>query len=371
MTRLRASDATAWITKAVLAHPHDLSTHVQQRLGCDAESAAVLLDELQTAQWIQRAGEGPDAPYEPGLLRQVTHQYNLEGLQEDIPWQRDFLPMLRMRLAVLRIVQHVFSELVNNAIDHSGGQRVKVSLRQTPTHVHMLVSDDGRGLFQGVSEDFGIEEPAQVALELCKGKLTSLPRRHTGRGLFYIARLADVFDVHANTTAFQRRGWEEEHTVRVRANQHEAGTSVFFGLALDTPRRLDDVMRQASLDGQGFALASTRVPVSLLTREGCALESRAQARRISLRLDKFKRAELDFSGLDEVGHAFTDELFRVLSDRHPDTELVPINMAPRVAEMVAFVQSEIAAEGDDDAELPAFQPPQPTRQTLSMLVPPG
>jgi anti-sigma regulatory factor (Ser/Thr protein kinase) len=35
-------------------------------------------------------------------------------------------------------------------------------------------------------------------LELSKGKLTSEPDRHNGRGLFFTSRLADVFDLHAN-----------------------------------------------------------------------------------------------------------------------------------------------------------------------------
>ena len=42
-------------------------------------------------------------------------------------------------------------------------------------------------------------------LELSKGKLTSQPARHAGRGLFFTSRLADVFDLHANATAFQHR----------------------------------------------------------------------------------------------------------------------------------------------------------------------
>jgi signal transduction histidine kinase len=45
------------------------------------------------------------------------------------------------------MAQHAFTELLNNAIDHSGGTQVTVSMRQTPLHLQLLVSDDGCGLF--------------------------------------------------------------------------------------------------------------------------------------------------------------------------------------------------------------------------------
>jgi hypothetical protein len=71
--------------------------------------------------------------------------------------------------------------------------------------------------------------------------------------------------------------------------------------------------------------------------DGAALASRADAKRVASRLAQFRRAELDFSGIAEVGHGFADELFRVFSRAHPALELVPLGMAPRVAQMVASV----------------------------------
>ena len=54
-------------------------------------------------------------------------------------------------------------------------------------------------------------------LELSKGKLTSAPDRHSGRGLFFTSRLADVFDLHANATAFQYRGWDRRRRLACRS----------------------------------------------------------------------------------------------------------------------------------------------------------
>jgi len=203
--------------------------------------------------------------------------------------------------------------------------------------VQLLVSDDGRGVFDKIHEAFALDDPALAMLELAKGKLTSQPQRHTGRGLFFSSRLADVFDLHANEHAFQRRAWDGATWAPGRALKHR-GTSVYAAIALDTPRTLESVLAASSADGAGLDFDRTVVPLRLLTSTLASLESRAQARRVTARLTEFRRAEVDFSGVPHIGHGFADELFRVFAGQQPGFELVPVNMSPAVASLVASVR---------------------------------
>jgi anti-sigma regulatory factor (Ser/Thr protein kinase) len=237
---------------------------------------------------------------------------------------------------IAQMAQHAFTELLNNAIEHSGGRTVTVSMRQTPQNLQLLVSDDGRGIFDAIGETFQITDPAQAMLELAKGKLSTRPDGHNGRGLFFTARLADIIDLHANAQAFQQRDWQREQWHRTRPACRQ-GSTVYVAFRLDTERRLDDVLRRYSLDGQGYGFDRTVVPLQLATSAQCALASRAQAQRVALRLQRFRRVELDFDGLADVGHGFADELLRVFAHQHPEVDLVPVNMAPRVAAMVDSV----------------------------------
>jgi hypothetical protein len=107
-----------------------------------------------------------------------------------------------------------------------------------------------------------------------------------------------------------------------------------MAIALNTTRTLDGVMQAWSTQGDGIEFDQTRVPLRLLAGEGQALDSRAQARRVGARLTTFKRAEIDFDGVTDVGHGFTDELFRVFSRANPQVELVATNMTPRIAALV-------------------------------------
>lgn len=336
MPRLDLNAMTLWITAAAVQHPNDLPQHVMARTGASRSATVAAPRRMAAMNWLLREGTPRRPVFRPGLLRQVVHRYPLAWLSEDLPWSRDFAPFFDLPDEVNRMTQHAFGELLNNAIDHSEGSTVTVSLRQTPSHVQLLVSDDGRGLFDKVQETFGLGDPQHAMLELSKGKLTSQPARHSGRGLFFTSRMADVFDLHANAAAFQRRDWEAGGWKAGRPMQRQ-GTSVYFGLSLDTTRTLDDVLRAHSLDGLGFGFERTVVPLRLMASDIAGLESRAQARRVVHRLNRFKRAEIDFTGITRVGHSFADELFRVLSDETAGVTLVPTHMSPEVAAMMRSV----------------------------------
>lgn len=90
-------------------------------------------------------------------------------------------------------------------------------------------------------------------------------------------------------------------------------------------------------DDSDHTLDETVVPLRLAQHEGEKLVSRAQAKRISHRFERFKQVKLDFEGVDEIGQAFADELFRVFASAHPAVQLTPINASDSVAQMVRRV----------------------------------
>ena len=339
MARMDLASATTWITRAAALHGVALPEHVMQRLSITRRSALALVRKLEDTQWLKREGPARKPVFKPGVLRQVVRAYALAGLHEDQPWARDFAPHFPLRPNVARLLQHAFAELVNNAVDHSGGNAVTVSLRQTPLHVQLLVSDDGCGLFQRIEKSFQIDDPQLAMFELSKGKLTSMPDAHSGHGLYFTTRLADFYNLHANNAAFQGHGAEHGRWSSSKAMVRQ-GTSIYLAIALDTERTLDGVLRGHSVEPGAYAFDRTVVPLRLLTGAQVGLESRAQAKRVVSRLGTaFRRAELDFAGIDDIGHGFADELFRVFARRHPGLELVPLGMAPRVAAMVGSVRA--------------------------------
>ncbi|MBU1083906.1 MAG: STAS-like domain-containing protein, partial [Candidatus Omnitrophica bacterium] len=68
--------------------------------------------------------------------------------------------------------------------------------------------------------------------------------------------------------------------------------------------------------------------------EGANYVSRSQARRVLAGLEKFKTVVLDFKGIEAIGQAFADEIFRVWKSAHTDKEISARNACENVMFMV-------------------------------------
>jgi hypothetical protein len=119
------------------------------------------------------------------------------------------------------------------------------------------------------------------------------------------------------------------------AGEPASGTVVVMALALQSERRLRDVFDAYTTGApDDLTFDRTVVPVRLARVGSENLLSRSQAKRLIARFEHFRRVELDFDEVPEIGQAFADELFRVFGGQHPEVQLVPLNMAPSVAAMV-------------------------------------
>ena len=67
---------------------------------------------------------------------------------------------------------------------------------------------------------------------------------------------------------------------------------------------------------------------------GISLISRSEAKRILARLESFQEVFFDFSGVESIGQAFADEIFRVYAIEHPSMKLTPIHVNEQVNQMI-------------------------------------
>jgi hypothetical protein len=105
MARLDTNMLMLWITAAATDHMTDLATHVAQRAGVTRRTANKAWQRLVEMNWLVREGTRSRPRFRPGLLRQVARGYALAGLEEDVPWSRDFAPFFVLPAAVQRMTQ--------------------------------------------------------------------------------------------------------------------------------------------------------------------------------------------------------------------------------------------------------------------------
>jgi anti-sigma regulatory factor (Ser/Thr protein kinase) len=335
MSPAQLKELKSVITSKAVANPTHLCADLATHFGVGRSTMAKWLRALIDEGWITREGKSRPV-YRPSVLRDVSRSYVLKGLDEQTPWERDFAPCFALPKNIHRLVHHAFTEMLNNAVDHSEGTKVSISMRQNPTHLHLLIRDDGCGVFERIQSTFDIASPQMALLELSKGKLTTQPDRHTGRGLFFTSRLFDVFDLYANNLTYQHNHWQRKEWLRANPLGVK-GTAIFMSIPLNSKRTLDEVFAAHARSDDDLSFARTAVAMRLAHAPGEALESRAQAKRIANRLPTFDTVELDFEGVEAIGQAFADELFRVFVAQYPKVRIKPLNMNPRVEAMVGQV----------------------------------
>ena len=119
------------------------------------------------------------------------------------------------------------------------------------------------------------------------------------------------------------------------------------GLPLEVePEAVTRDVFDAYTDPEEYTFDKTVVPLRLAQYEGEKLVSRSQAKRVAHRFERFKRVELDFAGVSDIGQAFADELFRVFATAHPTIRITPINTEPAVAQMIRRAVAAGVARAD-------------------------
>jgi anti-sigma regulatory factor (Ser/Thr protein kinase) len=259
--------------------------------------------------------------------------HDLTGLDEHRLWVSDVAPLLSdLRPNVVDIWRYGVTEMVNNAIDHSEGKRVTVFVERNALRTTVRVNDDGEGIFHRIRRLMGLYDPRESILELAKGKLTTDPARHSGEGVFFSSRMFDRFSIMSRNLFFSHEAASDDWLID--GEGEVLGTAVTMTLTNDCTRTTKEVFDEFAAPEE-YTFAKTIVPVRLAQHEGEKLVSRSQAKRLTMRFERFQTVVLDFAGVEEIGQAFADEVFRVFQASHPDLEMLPIHMSEGVHNMVS------------------------------------
>lgn len=254
-------------------------------------------------------------------------------MDEDRIWRGNISPIFKdLPKNVREICQYGFTEIFNNVIDHSEGRTVHVYVCQTDAEVELTIEDDGIGIFQKICNRLDLEDERHAIFELAKGKLTTDPARHSGEGIFFASRMFDGFHIVSFGLKFIHENVEGEDWLVEDQSEGFGGTKVVMRLAVDSRKSMKGVFD--AYTGEDFGFSRTHVPVFLAAYGDENLISRSQAKRVLARVENFKEVLFDFSGVEMIGPAFADQIFRVFKNAHPDIELVWVNAGPDVEKMI-------------------------------------
>lgn len=337
--RRRGEQIRQFILTNVEEHPRDVVALTSQEFGITRQAVNKHIQRLVAQKAIVVKGSTKNRDYHLHPLVEWMQTYQLANkLEEDVVWDSDIKSlMVGLPDNVKDIWLYGFTEMLNNAIDHSSGKTVIIQLEKTAVDIQIIIHDDGEGIFKKIQRELQLHDERHAVLELAKGKLTTDPERHSGQGIFFTSRMFDEFAILSGSVYFSHEFNKAEDWIFER-DGFQSGTTVFMKLNNNTSRTSKQVFDTFS-SGDDYAFTKTVVPVRLAQYGDERLVSRSQAKRLLAGVDKFKVVVFDFSGVEAIGQAFADEVFRVFKKQHPEMQIMSLNTSKDVAQMISRAES--------------------------------
>ncbi len=292
------------------------------------------LKELQIKKIISNDGSGEYKLVDRGKIKSYVLTDNLE---EDIVYEdvmREFINEFSNNIR--KIWQYSFSEMFNNAIDHSESENIFVHVRQNYLYTEVVIMDEGVGIFNKICNYFNYSKIEDAITELFKGKLTTDPERHSGEGIFFTSRIMDKFVLWSDNKIFTHdydydRLFDVEKVEKINKYQ---GTYLVMRLSNYSKKEIIEVFDKYSSVEGGFTVTS--IPIKNMFDNAYPV-SRSQAKRLYNRLDSFEEVILDFEGVESIGQGFAHELFVVFQREHPEVKIEIKNENEEVKKMIHHV----------------------------------
>lgn len=319
------------------------SSQLVKKFGLSRQMIARHLRDLLLAGKITKTGSTRNALYysaknqQPPIATSLTLNKKTAGLEEDrVFTEIDLRLGLKKSLSKMAydIAYYAFTEMLNNAIDHSSAPEVEVKVCCDLVDFSFEIIDRGIGLFAHARKVFQLNDDFEALEHIIKGKQTTQPEAHSGQGIFFTSRIADEFEIKSQKIKYSVNNLTDD--TRAAEIPLHKGTSIHFKIKLKSRKKINDLFRQYSDDEYEFDKSDVIVKLNPKQK----LVARSQAKRLLAGLEQFKIVTLDFKNVEEIGQGYVDEIFHVFKGRYPNTQIIYRNTNPAVEFMIQRAQKK-------------------------------
>lgn len=281
-----------------------------------------------------------DGKYFLSETQNVKIYYTDKHLEEDRIFEEIVEDVIKeLPNNVYKIWQYAFTEMMNNAIEHSNATEITVYIAHNYCSTKIMIDDNGIGIFEKIKKYYNYETLDDAVNELFKGKLTTDSENHTGEGIFFTSRMIENFGVLSSGKIFTHNPHydliKDISTIpELEKWKDEKGTIVLMIMPNNSKTNIKEVFDMFSDIDNGFI--KTHIPLKNIFTDGFPV-SRSQAKRLSSRLENFEEVVLDFDGIDDMGQGFAHELFVIFKRKHPNVNITIINENEDVKKMISHV----------------------------------
>ncbi len=299
-----------------------------------AENEVVKIGGTRNAFYVSKDYISKHPDIVPSVFKKSYKNESLEEHKILLEIGERFPKLAQLPENVRSIFTFAFSEMFNNAIEHSQSKKISIEVAVRDKDLSFVVSDSGVGVFRNIMGKKHLKSEIEAIQDLLKGKTTTMPKSHSGEGIFFTSKASDAFVLDSFGYKLAINTIKSDVSVH-RTSFKKRGTRVIFRISASSNRHLNDVFKKyTNLAKEGdYGFDKTEIRVKLFTTGGIHI-SRSQARRVLVGLEKFKIILFDYEKVPMVGQAFADEIYRVFQELHPDIRLENENMSQGVRFMV-------------------------------------
>ena len=257
-TRKRGQEIRQFILRCIEGSPSDVVNRTCEHFKISRQAVNTHVRRLVKEEKISFTGTTKNRKYFIPTTVVLDALYPLDGsISEDVVWSKSVKPLLNgVPENVIDIWHHGITEMINNAIDHSSGKAVIVTVKQSSIFTEVAIYDDGEGIFKKIQKAVGLQDERHSVLELAKGKLTTDPENHSGEGIFFSSRMFDNFTISSGCVFFSHTHDQVEDWILEHETGH-GGTLVAMKLSNESKRISSDIFDKfAPGDSYGFTESS-------------------------------------------------------------------------------------------------------------------
>src|ERR1035438_9289351 len=144
-TDARGQEIRQFILARVDEHPHDITQLTTKQFGVTRQAVHLHLQRLLADSDLLRQGKTRRTRFFLAAKKTWQKRYARQQSESDV-WESDVLPQISdLPDNALDIWLYGFTEMFNNAVDHSSGTRITVHLKRTAVNVEIAITDNGVG----------------------------------------------------------------------------------------------------------------------------------------------------------------------------------------------------------------------------------
>ena len=288
-------------------HQKDIIYTAIQRFGVSRQAVLKHMHALIAEKQVIAHGKTRDRFYE--LRPQVNYNKTI-NISDDLSTERvikkSILPhLMSIPDNIREIILFSMAAIINNCVEHSTSSKLSFKLYLTHNDLHIVISDNGKGIFGNIQSNLSLKSTQVAAIELAKGQLTTDPLNHSGDELHTVIKLFDDVKIESNGISLDYSNYHQEWSLDYSVQQQ--GTRIHLKIDPSSKRSCKKIFEKLFT----VEYSTLCIPINLLKLPGYELvNSRAQANNVLRNIKDFKIIEFDFNNIDLIGPAFADELIR-------------------------------------------------------------